>query len=117
MCEPVPNQPFTLVAPFYHVWADFWIDQGKLVPPIQRYKYDMRHGITIVIPMGAPEVEPFLKHMKDSEQWVVEGQGSSLLDDKQFVGHWSAISVSLREPSKTLMREPFIRDKKRKFQI
>jgi hypothetical protein len=35
--------------------------------------------------MGAPEVQPFLDYIKHSDQWLVEPQGSSLLDDKFIV--------------------------------
>lgn len=112
MCEPVRGQAFTYLSPFYHVWADYWLSVGKTVPPIYGYKYTMSHGITVVLPMGAPEVQPFLDYIKHSDQWLVEPQGSSLLDEKFFVGHWCAISVSLKNSSETLMRAPLIREKK-----
>lgn len=115
MCEPLPSQPFTLLAPFYHVWADFWLEMGKVVPPIYGYKYTMSHGITVVLPMSATEVQPFMDYIQHSDQWLVEPQGSSLLDEKFFVGHWTAISISLREPKDLLMRAPLIRKDKKGF--
>lgn len=117
MCEPIPSQPFTLVMPFYHVWADFWLELGEKVLPIYGYKYTMSHGITVVLPMGAPEVQPFLDYIKHSDQWLVEPQGSSLLDEKFFVGHWTAISIAVREPKEPLMRAPLIRKEKKGFRI
>jgi hypothetical protein len=117
MCEPIPNQPFTLLSPFYHVWADFWLELGEKVLPIHGYKYTMNHGITVVLPMGAPDVQPFLDYIKHSDQWLVEPQGSSLLDEKFFVGHWTAISISLKQPKEPLMRAPLIRKEKKGFPI
>ena len=115
MCEPVPSLPFTYGRAFYGVWADYWLKHVDKVPPFHTYKSSMNHGITLAVPMGAPEVEPFVRAMRNHPRWLVEGQGSSLLDENLFVGHWAAISISLRPENPSPMRVPRIGDEKKGF--
>ena len=115
MSEPIRTMPFTLTRAFYGVWAAYWLKHGDKIPPIYGYKSSMNHGITVVVPMGPPDVEPFVREMEDHPTWVVESQGASLLDEVVFVGHWAAISISLLEEKNPVLIAPKLKDLKKRF--
>lgn len=115
MCQPEPSMPWTYAKAFYGDWSDYWLGQGDKIPPIYAHKSSLNHGITLAVPMGPPEVAPFVNAMASHSTWVVEAQGASLLDESLFVGHWAAISISLRRETQSPMRVPRVGDKKRGF--
>lgn len=96
MTERAETMPHTYPGAFFGVWADYWLKRTDKIPPIFGYKASLNHGATLVVPMGPAEVADFVESMRDHPDWEVEAQGTSLLDETRFVGHWAAISISPR---------------------
>lgn len=115
MTDHVETMPHTYPGAFYGVWADYWLKRTDKIPPIFGYKASMNHGATIVVPMGPAEVADFVQTMRNHPEWIVEAQGTSLLDETRFVGHWAAISISPRPKGKKSLEAPKLPKQRHRF--
>ncbi len=90
------NQVYATPFAVFRLWADFWTSQGGRIPPLHHYKNTLNGGFLFVAPLSPPDLAAFLEKASQHPDLLFQGEGSALLDEARWLGHWGCFSVSVR---------------------
>lgn len=90
------NQFYTTPYAVFRLWADYWAIGGEKVPPLHFHKTTMSGGFLFVAPLSPPELSSFLDWAGKHPDLLFQGEGSALLDETRWLGHWGCFSASVR---------------------
>lgn len=90
----LPSSPIPYAV--FRLWAGFWVARDANIPPFVYYANTLRGGA--VLATGAPEagVCAFVASQAGHTRYDFSYSGSALLEDWQWLGHWSLLSVEVK---------------------
>lgn len=90
------NQFYTTPQLVFRLWADYWVQAQGRVPPLYYFKGTISGGFIFIAPLPPAEFAPFLQWADKHAEVTFQSEGSALLDDSRWFGHWGCFSVELR---------------------
>lgn len=90
------NKSYATSYSVFRLWADYWVGMGSDVPPLHHYKGTMSGGHLFVAPLSPPQLVPFLEWANKHPDLVFQSEGSALLSEVRWLGHWGCFSANVR---------------------
>jgi hypothetical protein len=90
------NHLYTTPYAVFRLWADYWIGFGGNVPPLHQYKSTLSGGFLFVAPLSPADLGPFLDWASQHQDLLFQAEGSALLDEARWLGHWGCFSATVR---------------------
>ena len=90
------NHYYTTPYAVFRLWADYWASVRSDVPPLHFYKGTLSGGCLFVAPKSPPELASFLEWASHHPDLLFQNEGSALLDDTRWLGHWGCFSAQVR---------------------
>jgi hypothetical protein len=90
------NHYYTTPGAVFRLWADFWMEVEGRIPPLHHYKSTVNGALLFAVPLPVTALEPFLDWAGGHPDLRFQGEGSSWLDDRRWLGHWACFSAQVR---------------------
>jgi len=101
MGKEVSGHLYLLPSAIYSQWSHYWASLHSLTPGLHFWKETLASGAVFIAPVGLNEVSAFVEAQAKNPEFVFVNQGTALLEEFRWIGHWCAFSAEPRAVHKT----------------